>query len=173
MFITSSLRSFKVTHTCKSHVNCFFSDLHSRLASGPAPGSKSSLPCSKNSSSAVTPHQKAAAHTLALCLSVTMGLKDSSWQVEWVRLFRKSFGDTDDGFQKIRRTMCPFVNLPERTRGRWGLGITPAVMRTCSWVEPLLVAQIKFTEWTSDNQLRQPVFLGFRTDKDPKDVVRQ
>jgi ATP-dependent DNA ligase len=26
-------------------------------------------------------------------------------------------------------------------------------------------AQIKFTEWTSDNQLRQPVFLGLRTDK--------
>jgi ATP dependent DNA ligase C terminal region len=61
--------------------------------------------------------------------------------------------------QKIRRTTCPFVNLPERTRGRWGLGITPAVMKTCSWVEPVLVAQIKFTEWTSDNQLRQPVFL--------------
>jgi ATP-dependent DNA ligase len=38
-------------------------------------------------------------------------------------------------------------------------GITPSVMRTCSWVEPVLVAQIKFTEWTNDNQLRQPVFL--------------
>jgi bifunctional non-homologous end joining protein LigD len=78
-----------------------------------------------------------------------------------------------DGFQKIGRTMCPFVNLPERTRGRWGLGITPAVMRMCSWVEPVLVAQIKFTEWTSDNQLRQPVFLGLRTDKAAKEVVRE
>jgi ATP-dependent DNA ligase len=75
--------------------------------------------------------------------------------------------------QKIRRTMCPFVNLPERTRGRWGLGITPAVMRTCSWVEPVLVAQIKFTEWTSDNQLRHPVFIGLRTDKQAKEVVRE
>jgi ATP-dependent DNA ligase len=27
------------------------------------------------------------------------------------------------------------------------------------------VAQIKFTEWTSDNQLHQPIFLGLRTDK--------
>ena len=45
-----------------------------------------------------------------------------------------------DGFQKIRRSLCPFVNLPERTRCRWGLGITPAVMRTCSCVEPVLVA---------------------------------
>jgi bifunctional non-homologous end joining protein LigD len=78
-----------------------------------------------------------------------------------------------DGFQKIRRTMCPFVNLPERTRGRWGLGITPAVMKTCSWVEPVMVAQIKFTEWTSDDQLRQPVFLGLRTDKAARDVVRE
>jgi bifunctional non-homologous end joining protein LigD len=78
-----------------------------------------------------------------------------------------------DGFQKIRRALCPFVNLPERTRGRWGLGITPAVMRTCSWVEPVLVAQIKFTEWTSDNQLRQPVFLGLRTDKAATEVVRE
>jgi len=78
-----------------------------------------------------------------------------------------------DGFQKIRRTMCPFVNLPEKTRGRWGLGITPAVMRTCGWVEPVMVAQIKFTEWTSDDQLRQPIFLGLRSDKDPKDVIRE
>jgi ATP-dependent DNA ligase len=75
--------------------------------------------------------------------------------------------------QKIRRPMCPFVNLPEKTRGRWGLGITPAVMRTCTWVEPVLVAQIKFTERTSDNQLRQPVFLGLRTDKAAKEVVRE
>ena len=52
-------------------------------------------------------------------------------------------------------------------------GITPAVMKTCSWVEPVLVAQIKFTEWTSDNQLRQPVFLGLRTDKAAKEVVRE
>jgi bifunctional non-homologous end joining protein LigD len=78
-----------------------------------------------------------------------------------------------DGLRKINRTTCPFVNLPERKPGRWGLGITPAVMKRCHWVEPLLVAQIKFTEWTSDDQLRQPVFLGLRTDKGPKDVIRE
>jgi bifunctional non-homologous end joining protein LigD len=55
--------------------------------------------------------------------------------------------------------------------GVWG--ITPAVMKRCEWVEPVLVAQVKFTEWTSDDQLRQPVFLGLRTDKRPKDVVRE
>jgi bifunctional non-homologous end joining protein LigD len=40
-------------------------------------------------------------------------------------------------------------------------------------VEPILVAEIKFTEWTSDDQLRQPVFLALRSDKDPKEVVRE
>src|SRR6516164_4852629 len=76
-------------------------------------------------------------------------------------------------FQKLTVPSCPFVNLPEKTKGRWGLGITPAVMQRCQWVKPVLVAQVKFTEWTHDDQLRQPVFLGLRTDKEAKDVVRE
>jgi len=41
------------------------------------------------------------------------------------------------------------------------------------WVEPKLVAQIGFTEWTEAGKLRHPRFLGLRTDKNPKDVVRE
>jgi bifunctional non-homologous end joining protein LigD len=78
-----------------------------------------------------------------------------------------------EGMQKIKRANCPFLNLPEQGPGRWRQGVTPAVLKRCSWVEPVLVAQIKFTEWTSDGQLRQPVFLGLRSDKDPKEVVRE
>ena len=85
----------------------------------------------------------------------------------------KALATLYEGLQKIRRPMCPFVNLPERKPGRWGLGLTPAVMKRCSWVEPLLVARIKFTERTQDDQLRQPVFLGLRSDKQAKDVVRE
>jgi bifunctional non-homologous end joining protein LigD len=77
------------------------------------------------------------------------------------------------GLQNIIRPTCPFVNLPLESRGRWGLGITLAVMKRCRWVEPILVCQIKFTEWTEDGQLRQPVFLGLRADKSAKDVVRE
>ena len=77
------------------------------------------------------------------------------------------------GLQKLERATCPFVNLPEKKRGRWSQGITPAIMKRCHWVEPVLVAQVKFTEWTQDDQLRQPVFLGLRTDKQAKDVVRE
>lgn len=41
------------------------------------------------------------------------------------------------------------------------------------WVKPDLVAQIGFTEWTQDGKLRHPRFLGLRTDKAAKDVVRE
>jgi len=78
-----------------------------------------------------------------------------------------------DGMQRILRPTCPFVNLPEKRRGRWGQGITPAVMKRCKWVEPILVAQIKFSEWTLDGQLRHPVFLGLRIEKRVADVTRE
>jgi len=42
-----------------------------------------------------------------------------------------------------------------------------------TWVRPSLVAEVKFAEWTSKGELRQPVYLGLRTDKRAKDVVRE
>ena len=41
------------------------------------------------------------------------------------------------------------------------------------WVEPKLVAQVGFTEWTTDGKLRHPRFLGLRDDKDAREVVRE
>jgi bifunctional non-homologous end joining protein LigD len=41
------------------------------------------------------------------------------------------------------------------------------------WVRPDLVAQVKFTEWTTDDKLRHPVYLGLRDDKRAADVVRE
>lgn len=41
------------------------------------------------------------------------------------------------------------------------------------WVEPDVVAEVRFSEWTTDGVLRQPVFLGLRDDKPPHDVVRE
>ncbi len=39
--------------------------------------------------------------------------------------------------------------------------------------EPELVCQVTWSEWTAQGTLRQPAFKGMRTDKDPKDVVRE
>lgn len=42
-----------------------------------------------------------------------------------------------------------------------------------TWVKPTLVAEVKFAEWTSKGELRQPVYLGLRSDKRAKEVVRE
>lgn len=41
------------------------------------------------------------------------------------------------------------------------------------WVKPRLVAQVAFSEWTNDGRLRHPRFVGLRSDKSAKEVVRE
>jgi bifunctional non-homologous end joining protein LigD len=48
-----------------------------------------------------------------------------------------------------------------------------AIPRAATWVEPKLVAQVAFMEWTPDGRLRHPSFLGVRFDKPARDVVRE
>jgi bifunctional non-homologous end joining protein LigD len=45
--------------------------------------------------------------------------------------------------------------------------------RGATFLDPKLVAQLSFTEWTKDGKLRHPVYLGLRDDKKPKDVTRK
>ena len=40
-----------------------------------------------------------------------------------------------------------------------------AKMAECRWLKPVLVAQIEFLEWTSDNHRRHSKFVGLRDDK--------
>jgi len=62
--------------------------------------------------------------------------------------------------KKIERKTSPFANKVEaNTRPHW--------------VEPKMVAEIRFTEWTRDGYMRQPAFLGLRLDKDPNECVRE
>ena len=77
-------------------------------------------------------------------------------------------------FKKLKpleTTECPFANLPERKRTQWAL--TREEMKNCRWVEPELVAQTEFTEWTPDGHLRNATFVGLREDKNPREVVRE
>ncbi|MFL5312868.1 MAG: DNA ligase D [Myxococcales bacterium] len=46
-------------------------------------------------------------------------------------------------------------------------------LRDAHWVKPRLVAQVRFTEWTSDGKLRHPSFQGLRLDKTPMETVRE
>jgi bifunctional non-homologous end joining protein LigD len=49
----------------------------------------------------------------------------------------------------------------------------PPPQRGTHWVEPVLVAEVEFTEWTRDGRLRHPAFLGLRDDKAAQSVVRE
>jgi len=73
----------------------------------------------------------------------------------------------------LRAATCPFANLPTKRTGRWGQGITRSEMAKCTWVEPRLVCEVRFTEWTRDGGLRHPAFLGLREDKAANEVVRE
>lgn len=62
----------------------------------------------------------------------------------------------------LRTERCPFDPPPPR-------GAAPGAV----WVEPCLVADVEFGEWTEAGVLRHPSYLGLRADKDPADVVRE
>jgi len=71
-------------------------------------------------------------------------------------------------FAALQVDTCPFANLPESHKGRWGEGLTAAEMAECRWLRPELVAQIEFVEWTEANHLRHARFVGLREDNNPK-----
>jgi ATP-dependent DNA ligase len=67
----------------------------------------------------------------------------------------------------------PFSNLPEKSGGRWGQGLTAARMKECRWLKPVTVGQFESVEWTSENHLRHSKFVGLREDKKAREVVRE
>jgi DNA ligase D-like protein (predicted ligase) len=62
--------------------------------------------------------------------------------------------------RELERDDPPFVDVHPVPRG-------------AHWVEPELVGQVGFTEWTRDGRLRHPRFLGLRDDKPAREVVRE
>ena len=47
----------------------------------------------------------------------------------------------------------------------------PYMNRQTTWVKPLLIAEVKFNEWTKDGIMRAPIFLRFREDKKPNECT--
>jgi bifunctional non-homologous end joining protein LigD len=79
-------------------------------------------------------------------------------------------------FRKLRgleMSQCPVVNLPEAHPGRWGQGLIAEKMKECRWLQPQLVANFEFVEWTPDGHLRHSKFVGLREDKTPREVRRE
>lgn len=73
---------------------------------------------------------------------------------------------------KLTVDRCPFANLPMKSKGRFGGGISAEDMEAMRWVRPKVVVQVAFVEWTANGVLRHPKYLGIRTDK-AADAVRR
>jgi bifunctional non-homologous end joining protein LigD len=81
----------------------------------------------------------------------------------------------------VRRTLdrlqrktppCEGPVPPGETEGSIPLKSIPD-FQTATWVDPKLVCEIRFKEWTDEGYLRQPAFLRFRDDKKPEECIRQ
>ncbi len=66
---------------------------------------------------------------------------------------------------------CPFANLPEEKKGRWGEGLTEEDMGKGVWVRPKLVTEIAYAELTPAHHLRHSKFIVLRDDKKPRQIT--
>jgi bifunctional non-homologous end joining protein LigD len=76
----------------------------------------------------------------------------------------RTLDDLTDRLRARERPDPPFPEVPKMPRVR---------KRDVVWVEPELVVQVEFAEWTHDGHLRAPSFLGMREDKRPEEVHRE
>ncbi|MBA2349465.1 MAG: DNA ligase D [Solirubrobacterales bacterium] len=80
-------------------------------------------------------------------------------------------GKVGTGFTEAELTRLAGLLGPlERPESPFTAGTPP---REAIWVEPQLLAEVTFAEWTPDGQLRHPSYQGLRDDKEPWEVVRE
>ena len=71
----------------------------------------------------------------------------------------------DEQLRSLEREASPFATAK--------IAVKDAAGARVHWVEPALVAQVAFSEWTAEGHLRHPRYEGLRNDKDPREVVRE
>ena len=96
--------------------------------------------------------------------ALVLGLYDKG-RLSWAGNVGTGFDQKTLGFlrQKLDPLVTPQSPFPD----------APKVGKDVTWVRPELVAEIKFANWTGEGRLRAPVYLGLRTDVDPRDSVRE
>jgi len=72
----------------------------------------------------------------------------------------KKLKELSNKLKELAVPACPFLTVPETNEKP-------------SWVSPALVARVKFSGWTDEHALRQPVFIALREDARPADCQRE
>lgn len=107
-----------------------------------------------------TKPRRSRTHLGSLILAVWTG-------TNWAYAGNAGTGFTRDTLTQLYRTLRPL----RVTRSPFS-SKTP-YDRTATWVKPVTVCEVKFTEWTAAGEMRHPVFMGLRDDKKPKEVQRE
>ena len=94
------------------------------------------------------------------------GKVGTGFDQKWLGLLAEKMG-------KLKIPKCPFANLPQPRTSRFGGGLPASEMKICTWVDPKLICEVQFTEWTGDGSLRHPSFQGMREDISPEEVGRE
>lgn len=81
-------------------------------------------------------------------------------------------GHTGSGFTE-KTLEATYKRLKPLITAKSPFAKKPKTNMPCTWVKPILVCEVKFSEWTKDNILRQPIFVGLREDKNAKDVHKE
>ncbi|WP_248353013.1 DNA ligase D [Anaeromyxobacter oryzae] len=76
-------------------------------------------------------------------------------------------GFTDRQLDDLHARLAPRIRKTPPCRGPVPRG------RGNTWVDPEVVVEVRYREWTSDGLLRQPVFLRVRDDKRPEEAIRE
>lgn len=99
--------------------------------------------------------------------ALLVGVRDGE---DLVYAGRVGTGFTEESLQALERRLAKF----RRDRSPFHRKLAGVAARGgIHWVEPKLVAEVKFTSWTRDGRLRHPSFAGIREDKDPAEIVRE
>jgi len=80
-------------------------------------------------------------------------------------------GEVGTGYTEAHRLQLK-QDLLKLKIARSPFAIAPAA-KEVTWIKPKLVAQVKFAEWTRDNIMRSPVYLGLRSDKSAHQVKKE
>ena len=78
-------------------------------------------------------------------------------------------GFTEAMLGELMRQLGPL----QRGTSPFSTPVPPRYARGAHWVQPRLVGEVAFTEWTADGSMRHPSWHGLRTDKNPEDVHRE
>lgn len=82
---------------------------------------------------------------------------------------RVGTGFTDRDLANLKKTLAPLHTDESPFRAK----LPARDARGVTFVRPTLVGEVRYSEWTPDNRLRQPSWRGLRPDKNPNEVVRE